>query len=298
MNFETIESLSRLLAEIDRDERISKIVLYGEGNNFCSGFDLNEVKAQNRDKLVELIRSNGDWFRSSKLTIAFVQGYAVGLGFELAVACDVLIADESCRFGFLNRRLGLPTFLPLARLRNLIGRLSTIELLDDAHLIRSREALSLGLIKHLLRDDPEESGLDEESDFEEASSKDLDDKNERNPNEDGLNNLNESNLNANSLQEHHLSRPTEEKNLANRPSQFSLDRLDSLLESIQVDRKRLEIERSELNRPFRLERTNEDRLPDEWASHDLDAANYNRNSRHGKYDLSFWNEIQGKFSNN
>ena len=294
--------MRRLLDEIDRDERISKIVLYGEGANFCSGFDLNEVKAENRDKLADLIRSNGDWFRSSKLTIAFVQGYAVGLGFELAVACDVLIADESCRFGFLNRRFGVPTFLPLARLRNRIGRLSAIELLDDAHLIGFREALSLGLIKHLIPDDPQEADEQSRSNrrigggkLKESNEKDASDVHDKldeldDSNECDLHNQNENDLNSSKV--HHLP----DENLATRSS--SLKRLDVLLDSIQVDPKRLEIERRELNRPFSLQRTNEHRLPDEWVSHQLNEANYNPNSRHGKYDLSFWNEIQEKLTNN
>ena len=259
MDFATIESLKRLLHEIDANERISKIVLFGEGNHFCSGLDLNEVKTENRDRLVDLIRSNGDWFRSSKLTIAFVQGYAVGLGFELAVACDVLIADESCKFGFLNRRFGVPSFLPLARLRNRIGRQSAIELLDDARLIGSKEALNLGLIKHLIED---------------HSENDPDEKRGR-----------RKSLQANSL---HQSTGLD----TSRPS--SLDKLESVLDSVQVDMERLEIERGELNSPFDLDRTNEDRLPDEWATGRLHAANYNPNSRHGKYGLSFWSSIESE----
>lgn len=260
-------------------------MFYGEANNFCSGFDLNEVKAKNRHKLADLVRSNGDWFRSSKLTIAFVQGYAVGLGFELAVACDVRIADKSCRCGFLNRRFGLPSSMPLIRLRNLIGRLNAIELLDDAHLIGSKEALSLGLINHLIQDDLNEFGdevlLDDlKESLKESLPRKIDEQSQTN-----------SQI-ADSFEKQH-------PNNLNENRQSSLDKLERILDSMQLDSERLKIERRELNSPFRLDRTNElNRLPDEWANHSLQVANYNPNTRHGKYDLSFWDELQPKLSDN
>ena len=296
LNFATIESLSCLLDEIDADDRINKIVLYGEGNNFCSGFDLNEVKAENRDKLAELIRSNGDWFRSSKLMIAFVQGYAVGLGFELAVSCDVLIADESCKFGFLNRRFGVPSFLPLVRLRNLIGRLKAIELLDNSSLINSQEALNLGLIKHLVLDDQEKDLNEKKNDSNERADSRKDFREASFDLEGSLANKwgdSRANLNMNLNKDRQMTNSPE--SLMNQSS--SLDKLERLLDSVQLDRRRLEIERGELNSSFRLDSANKDRLPDEWASHGLQPGDYNPNARHGKFDLSFWNEIQRKLTN-
>lgn len=152
LDLNTIESLKRLLYEIDQDASIEKVVIYGDGKHFCSGFDLNELKEENRQKLIDLL-SDANWFRSDKLLISYVQGYAVGLGFELVLASDIRIADESSKFGFLNRRFGLPSFLPLRRCRNLIGRLKAIELLDNPTLMSSKEAHDIGLINYLINDE-------------------------------------------------------------------------------------------------------------------------------------------------
>ena len=220
LNFKAIESLKQLLGEIDENEKIERIVIYGEENNFCSGFDLNEVKQVNESKLIDLY-SNDNWFKNNKLLIAFVQGYAIGLGFELAIACDILIADSSSKFGFLNRRFGMPCFLPLTKLRNQIGRLNAFELLDKSILINSKQASTLGLIKYHLNDE-------------------------------------------NSLEE--------------------------TLNSIEIDNKQVKNERLRLNAKFKLNKFNG--LPGEWASHNLSSSNYNLNSRHGRCELSFWNDIQ------
>lgn len=213
------------MVQIDKNENIKQIVLYGEDQNFCSGFDLNEINQINQTKLIDLCDSNGNWFKSSKLLIAFVQGYAVGLGFELAIACDIVIADQSAKFGFLNRRFGVPTFLPLIRLRNKIGRLAAIELLDDSHLINSKEAYDLGLIKYLLTES------------------------------------------------------------------YSLNQLDKVLKSIQINNDQLKIERNKLDTQFQINRSINE-LPDEWKNHNLNSANYELNARHAKFNLSFWNDIE------
>lgn len=241
LNFNLIRSIGKLLKELNQDENVNKIVIYGEGGNFCSGFDLNELKEENKNDLISLY-SNQDWFKSDKLLISFVEGYSVGLGFELAYNCDILIANHTAKFGFLNRRFGLPTFLTLNKLKRSIGYSNALNLLDNAVLIDSNEAHNLGLTKYVL-------------------------------------NHHSSNLNDNGFKKE-ISQ--------NHKTDLTSDQIISLINSFEIDFVRV---KDLKNSPIIAEKFDKfhNHLPDEWKN--FDPAKYNPNSRHGKFNLTFWNEI-------
>ena len=125
---------------------------------FCAGADIKAFTAMDADvsrayvaETNELLR---DFERSSIVTIAAVNGLALGGGCELAMACDLRIAAESARFGQPEIKLGIiPGFGGTQRLARLVGRAKALELNLVGDPIRAQEALSYGLANHVVPDE-------------------------------------------------------------------------------------------------------------------------------------------------
>jgi enoyl-CoA hydratase len=143
------------VARGDPDARA--VVLTGRGRAFSAGADLKDSKdrtpAQYRDYLDHLQEISRRIIRFEKPTIAAVNGYALGSGYELALACDLRIAAEAARFGSPEARVsssvtgGALRLLPL-----LVGVGKAKELLYTAETIDGREALRIGLVNRLVPD--------------------------------------------------------------------------------------------------------------------------------------------------
>jgi enoyl-CoA hydratase len=113
INAKMIDELSSLLDELERDPEVRAVVLGGEGRAFCAGFDLKEGLAQKREGIedwrrvyrrdLEVIMRLWD---SPLPTVAGVQGYALGGGCELALACDITVAGEDAIFGEPELKFG------------------------------------------------------------------------------------------------------------------------------------------------------------------------------------------------
>jgi enoyl-CoA hydratase len=104
---ETALAVAEALTRIESDGAVRVSVLTGAGGNFCAGMDL---KAFIRGEVMRLPETGFAGFTQAKLTkpfIAAVEGYAVGGGFELALACDLVVAAESAKFGLSEVKRGL-----------------------------------------------------------------------------------------------------------------------------------------------------------------------------------------------
>src|SRR5262249_10556719 len=103
-------ALATAFRAFDADQDAAVAVLHGEGGVFCSGADLTALGTERGNRAAP----DGDApmgvsrLRLSKPVIAAVSGYAVAGGLELALWCDLRVADESAVFGVLCRRLGVP----------------------------------------------------------------------------------------------------------------------------------------------------------------------------------------------
>jgi enoyl-CoA hydratase len=151
----TADALTAAVREFDTDPDAAVAVLYGEGGVFCSGADLKEVggPAGNR------VAADGDGpmgptrMRLSKPVIAAVAGHAVAGGLELALWCDLRVAEEGAVFGVFCRRWGVPLIDGgTVRLPRLIGVSRAMDMVLTGRGVGAREALDMGLVNRVVPD--------------------------------------------------------------------------------------------------------------------------------------------------
>ncbi|AFQ51111.1 enoyl-CoA hydratase/isomerase family protein [Burkholderia cepacia] len=106
INQQMMTEATEALRRFNEDERIHSILVTGSGASFCAGFDLKEIAAKGyttmsqwRDAITADFEFVMQFWTSVKPTVAAVHGYCLGSGLELAVACDVTVADEKATFG-------------------------------------------------------------------------------------------------------------------------------------------------------------------------------------------------------
>jgi enoyl-CoA hydratase/carnithine racemase len=148
--------------QLARDPTVRLLVVRGVGNHFCAGADVAGLRVADRG---EYQRANEAADQAvgafAKPTLAIITGSCVGGGVEIAVACDLRIADTTARFGITPARLGLiyPAFA-VERVVRLIGPAATKHLLYTADLIDPDRALRIGLIDRLYTSEALDAGID------------------------------------------------------------------------------------------------------------------------------------------
>jgi len=142
---------------VDENTSAKGIIITGAGEKaFVAGADISEFKMYNASTVIEDLSIYGQKvFRAlevfPKPTIAAVNGFALGGGLELAMACHIRVASENARFGQPEVNLGLiPGYGGTQRLVQLIGKGKAMELLMTADMIKAPEALQLGLVNHVV----------------------------------------------------------------------------------------------------------------------------------------------------
>jgi len=152
---ETAQALADAFREFDGDDGAAVAVLHGEGGVFCAGADLKEVgtPAGNR------VSADGDGpmgptrMRLSKPVIAAVAGHAVAGGLELALWCDLRVAEEGAVFGVFCRRWGVPLIDGgTVRLPRLIGVSPAMDMVLTGRGVGAAEALAMGLVNRVVPD--------------------------------------------------------------------------------------------------------------------------------------------------
>ena len=157
MNQQVLEELRSALDELREDESVGVVVFTGAGEKaFVAGADIGELKERTLlDGLVARMQRLYDEVEDfAKPTVAALNGYALGGGCELAMACDVRIASE-------NTKLGLPetglSIIPAAggtqRLARLVGKGRAIEMILTGRIIEATEAHNIGLVSHVIPQD-------------------------------------------------------------------------------------------------------------------------------------------------
>ncbi|MER5936722.1 crotonase/enoyl-CoA hydratase family protein [Streptomyces sp. NPDC001928] len=137
--------------EADADARVA--VLWGEGGTFCAGADLKALGTERSNRVAE----EGDGpmgptrLRLSKPVIAAVAGHAVAGGLELALWCDLRVAEEDAVFGVFCRRWGVPLIDGgTVRLPRLIGTSRAMDMILTGRPVPAREAYDMGLANRLV----------------------------------------------------------------------------------------------------------------------------------------------------
>lgn len=151
MNKQLWLDLQEALEDARNDPKIGALILTGEGRAFSTGADLKESKNRTledyRDYLVELQEASRKILRFEKPTIAAINGYALGSGYELALACDIRIAAEEATIGSPEARVTSSiTGGALRLLQDLVGPGKARELLFTAEYIDGKEAERIGLV--------------------------------------------------------------------------------------------------------------------------------------------------------
>jgi 2-(1,2-epoxy-1,2-dihydrophenyl)acetyl-CoA isomerase len=149
------------------DDALRVLIITGAGKAFHAGDDINEIflaeDAEERRAQAVADKIRGTTIpvfpRVYKPTIAAVNGAAVGLGFDIAVECDIRIASETARFGYFYVRRGLNgTDIGPVHLPNIIGLSRALEMMLSGELVDAEEALRIGLVRKVV---PADSLMDE-----------------------------------------------------------------------------------------------------------------------------------------
>ncbi|MEW2014738.1 crotonase/enoyl-CoA hydratase family protein [Rhodococcus sp. NPDC076796] len=149
----TAQELIQAFEEFDADESASVAVLWGDGGTFCSGADLKALGTPRSNHATE----HGDGpmgptrMRLSKPVIAAVSGYAVAGGLELALWCDLRIAEDDATFGVFCRRWGVPLIDGgTVRLPRIVGTGRAMDMILTGRAVDAEEALNIGLITRVV----------------------------------------------------------------------------------------------------------------------------------------------------
>jgi enoyl-CoA hydratase len=161
LNMQVMSDLVDALEAMDRDETIRCVILTGDDKAFAAGADINEMAGASA---VEMLLRNqfARWQRIRTLgtpLIAAVSGYALGGGCELAMACDMIIASETARFGQPEISIGvIPGAGGTQRLTRAVGKALAMEMVLTGRMIDAGEAARAGLINAVV---PVESLMEE-----------------------------------------------------------------------------------------------------------------------------------------
>ena len=156
LNTQTLDELRRAILELQRDDAVRAVVLTGSGEKaFIAGADINELATQTptsgRDHartgqhVLDLIEHMG------KPVVAAINGFALGGGCELAMACTIRLAADTARLGQPEINLGIiPGYAGTQRLARLVGRGRALEILLTGDMVPAQEAYRLGLVNRVV----------------------------------------------------------------------------------------------------------------------------------------------------
>ena len=156
LNDETITELIHCFSELHKDAQILVIILTGAGEKaFVSGADINELKVADAfGGVKKSVKGEELMFLMEgidKVVIGAINGYALGGGCELALACDIRIASENAKFGLPEVSLGIfPGYGGTQRLPRLVGLGKAKELIFTGDLIDAQECLRIGLVEKVV----------------------------------------------------------------------------------------------------------------------------------------------------
>ena len=156
LNSQTLDELRRAILDLKRDDSVRTVILTGAGEkSFIAGADINELATQTPvsgrehamagQHILDLIEHMG------KPVIAAINGFALGGGCELAMACTIRIAADTAKLGQPEINLGLiPGYAGTQRLTRIVGRGRALELLLTGDQVTAQEAHRLGLVNRVV----------------------------------------------------------------------------------------------------------------------------------------------------
>ncbi len=155
INLKMINELDTVLKEMETDNEVKVVIITGKGKSFCAGADIGQFKELNSVTAWNFAKKGRELMDSiekfMKPTIAMINGYALGGGLELAIACDFRIASEDAMLGLPEITLGIyPGFGGTQRLVRLVGKTKAMEIMMTGDKIRADEGERIGLINKVV----------------------------------------------------------------------------------------------------------------------------------------------------
>jgi 3-hydroxypropionyl-coenzyme A dehydratase len=152
INEKMIEELGEIIKQLENDNEVKVIIITGTGKAFCAGADISRFKTLNPEgawlfakkgrELMDKIENLG------KPVIAMINGYALGGGLEIAMACDIRIASEEAQLGLPEITLGIyPGFGGTQRLPRLVGKGRALLMMFTGDKITAKDAERFGLVE-------------------------------------------------------------------------------------------------------------------------------------------------------
>jgi enoyl-CoA hydratase len=170
LSFSILGRLGEVFDDVAASDARVLIVVGAGDRAFCAGADIPELR--DRDLMAQKRGAElgqGVFAKLDRLeipSVAAVQGFALGGGFELALACTFRVATPKAKFGFPEIRLGLvPGYGGTQRLPRMVGEARALEMIMTGRTVRAEEALAIGLVNRVGEGDPIELGLEFAKEF-------------------------------------------------------------------------------------------------------------------------------------
>ncbi len=152
LDIPTLEQLEAALSELEGSGAVGLVIITGTGSKaFCAGADIKESRRLTEEELLERVKLGQRVFNKienlQKPVIAAINGYALGGGCELAMACDLRIASKESKMGLPELKLGgIPGWGGTQRLARLVGKGRAMELILSGRMVEAQQAKEMGLI--------------------------------------------------------------------------------------------------------------------------------------------------------
>ena len=157
LSTDLMRALISKLDEIKNNKNIKVVTLFANGNNFCAGHDLKELKLDKSEKrFKEIFRLCSQLMtrivKLPKPVIAGVQGIATAAGCQLVASCDLAIAAKNATFATPGVNIGLFCSTPMVAVSRNVSKKRTMEMLLMGNFINANKALDFGLINNVVED--------------------------------------------------------------------------------------------------------------------------------------------------
>lgn len=150
-----LRDLDNAVSDASDNRDIRVIVITGAGRSFVAGADISEMKDMSPNDAYEYAELGAKLFQKieylDKVTIAAINGFALGGGCELAMACDIRIASEKAKFGQPEVGLGItPGFSGIRRMMGIVGEAKAKEYIFSGRMFDAQEAEKIGLVNKVV----------------------------------------------------------------------------------------------------------------------------------------------------
>jgi len=154
MNIDMMNEMSDQIEALRDDTDLKCLAFYAEGKHFCTGVEVGDHKPENVEQMIATFNRLVELVDQLEVpTLAVVQGFCLGGGMELAIACDVIVAAKAAKFGQPEIKVGFFPPYAAVRLPHLIGPAKAIEICTTGKFYTAEEAQLMGMVNYAVADD-------------------------------------------------------------------------------------------------------------------------------------------------